>query len=156
MPECSAWEYERVGADLGLLLELFDRDLSALAERLPPTHVIYEAPLLLKWDKLPTLRRVYSMGAHLELWGRRRGVVVQEEDPKNLKRRLTGDSYAKKADMVRMAKRMGVRLPPGGAEGPAGDAADAYAAWLVGVTFHAKEHLPMLDQALYSRRGALL
>lgn len=155
-PECDAWQHEQVGNDYGRLLRAFRDDLNRLADRLPPTHVIYEAPLLLKWDKLPTLRRIYPMGSFLELWCIDHGVICQEEDPKALKKRLTGDSYAKKKDMVRVAKAMGVRLPPGPPDGPAGDAADGYAAWLVCIQHHCKEHLPMWDAALLQRRGALL
>lgn len=155
VPNCGAWFYaeEDTGADYGLLLELFRRDLEALAARHPPTHITYEAPLLMRWDKLQTLRRTYGLGAFLELWGRDRGAVVEEEDPKNLKRRLTGNSYAEKSEMVRMARQLGVQLPKGDA---AKDAADAFAAWLIGLQHHAKHHLPAWDQKLYGQRGRLL
>jgi len=111
-PICDVWTgYNETATDYGEMLHRWRSDLDALANRFPPTAILYEAPLLTRYDRLPTLRRTYSLGTFLELWGRDRGAHVREDDPKNLKRRLTGDSYAKKAAMVKMAKAMGVRLP---------------------------------------------
>lgn len=152
-PYAGAWLYDHVGDDLGELLELFDRDLCKLAERFPPHVITYEAPIKMQWDKLLTIRKIYSLGAYLELWARRRGVRVEEADPKALKVRLCGTHKAEKKEMVRMAVRLGINLPDGpGRE----DAADSFAAWLVGVQHHAKQHLPAWDAALYGGRGLLV
>lgn len=157
-PEAGVWKYDHCGNDLGLLLDLFDRDLNALADRLPPHAIIFEEPIKLQWDKTWTLRKLFSMAAHIELWALRRGraegrvIVCQEENSKVLKKRLTGRHNAEKPDMVAMAEKLGISLPEGkGRE----DAADSFAAWLVGIQHHAKEYLPRWDQALYSPRGFL-
>lgn len=152
-PHAGVWLYDHVGEDLGLLLDLLDADLCKLAERYPPTVIMYEAPLLLPYDTLLKLRKLYSLGAYIELWARRRGVKVQEADPKALKRRLCGTSKADKKEMVRMAVKLGIALPDGPGKD---DAADSFAAWLVGIEHHAKEFLPAWDSALYGGRGLLL
>lgn len=153
-PYAGAWLYDHVGEDLGELLDLLDRDLCKLEETHgTPRVIMYEAPLLLPYDTLLKLRKIYSMGAFVEWWARRRGVRVQEADPKALKRRLCGTAKADKKEMVRMAVKLGINLPDGpGKE----DAADSFAAWLVGIEHHAKQYLPMWDQALYGGRGLLL
>lgn len=154
MPAVGHWAYGYVGDDLGALLEAFERDLNAITARIGmPTHVIYEAPILLPSDRLLVLRKIYGLGAYLELWCKRHGIVCQEASAKALKKRLTGMHTASKDDMVKMCKRLGVPLPPGDA---AKDAADSFAAWLVGLTYHARKHVTAWDQALYSRRGFAL
>ena len=152
-PQAGAWTYPHTGDDLGLLLDSFDRDLCALADRHPPTVIVYEKPILTPYDKLLTLRKLYAVGAHLEFWGRRRGVLVQEEDLRTLKTRLTGSHKADKIAMVAMAKKCGIALPSGKA---AEDAADSFAAWLVGIQYHAKPYLPRWDALLHGSRGGLL
>lgn len=152
-PETGAWRYPHTGDDLGLLLDSFDRDLCALADRYPPTVIIYEAPILVPYDKLLKLRKLYALGAYLELWARRRGVLVQEEDLRTLKTRLTGSHKADKAEMVRMAKKCGIALPSGK---EAEDAADSFACWLCGIQHHAQPFLPRWDALLYGSRGGLL
>lgn len=152
-PYAGAWLYDHVGEDLGLLLELLERDLDALAVRFPPRVIMYEAPLLLPYDTLLKLRKIYSMGAFVELWARKRKVRVEEADPKALKRRLCGTAKADKKEMVRMAEKLGINLPDGPGKD---DAADSFAAWLVGIEHHAKQHLPKWDAALYGGRGLLL
>jgi hypothetical protein len=79
-------------------------------------------------------------------------VVCEEASAQALKKRLTGVHTAKKREMVAMCRGLGVRLPAGEA---AEDAADSFAAWLVGLTSHGRQHLTKWDQALYSHRGYL-
>lgn len=158
-PETGAWSHEHVGRDVGLLLELLRADMNALADRLPPDVIIFESPILTRFDTPMKLRKLYSMPGYIELWARdlakARGapVIVQEENLKVLKKLLTGSSKAEKPEMVAMARKMGITLPKG--EG-AKDAADAFAAWLCCVHNHAREHQPYWDRLLYSPRGGLL
>ena len=155
MPAVGAWFFDYCGDDYGLLLAEFDRCLTDLETRMgTPRVVIYEAPIApLPRDKLMTLRKLYSMGPYLELWCRGRGVRCEEAGNQALKKRLTGNHRAEKAMMVEMCRRLGVPLPRGDA---AKDAADSFAAWLIGVTHHARQHVTAWDQALYSRRGFAL
>lgn len=152
MPAVGAWHFDYCGNDLGQLLHDFDVELEKLAARMPPEVVIYEAPILLPSDKLLVLRKIYSMGAYVELWARKRGVKVEEASARALKKALTGNHMAKKDDMVAMARRLGLHLPAGEA---AKDAADSFAAWYVGLQNHARQHVTKWDQAIYSRRGFL-
>jgi len=148
-PTAGAWHYDYVGSDLGRLLSDFHDDIS----RLPaPTVIMYEAPMLTPRDRLLPLRKIYSMGAYVELWARQRGILVQETSAISLKKLLCGNHKASKDDMVAMAQKMGISLPEGEARK---DAADAFAAWLCGIQFHAREFQPKWDRALYSPRGRL-
>lgn len=151
-PAVGVFHYEYVGEDLGLLLEAFDLDLERLrGAHGMPTHLVYEAPVLVKQNTLIFMRKVHGMGAYLELWARRQGATCEEASPSALKKRLTGDHQASKIDMVNMCKRLGLPLPPGEA---AKDAADSVAAWLIGLQHHGdRGHLTKWDQAVYSRRG---
>jgi len=120
------------------------------------THLIYEAPILDRYrDKLNTIRRLYGMGFLVETWARVNGVVYAEEPVAVLKRELAGRAGASKDDMVYVARKCGLALPPTKADGLE-DAADAFAAWLIGVRHFARAHLPTWDRKLYSPRGALL
>jgi len=158
-PETGAWTYENVGTDVGLMLDLFHADLDALADRKPPTAIIFESPILTPFDTLLKLRKLYGMTGYVEIWARRWArrhnvhVIVQEEDLRTLKTRLTGSHKADKAEMVRMAKKCGITLPSGK---EAEDAADSFACWLCAIQHHAKPFLPRWDALLYGSRGGLL
>ena len=153
-PRVGAWTYDYVGADLAALLEAFEADMDRLESAFgTPKALIYESPLLLPHDRLLPLRKVYALGAYLELWCKRRGVVVEEASAVSLKKLLTGNHKAKKDDMVAMCRRLQISLPEGE---KSKDAADAVAAWLCGVHHHAREHQPMWDRMIYSPRGRLL
>lgn len=152
-PAVGVWEFEHCGEDLGHLLEQFDARLTRLAEQRPPSVILYEAPILKKFDALLKLRKLYSMGAYLELFGRRMGARVEEVSAKAMKKALTGNHEADKALMVAVCRRLGLRLPTG--EG-AKDAADSFAAWYVGVRLHAPEHAARWDTAIQQVRGGLL
>lgn len=152
MPACGAWTFDYCGTDLGQLLEDFDTKLTELAGRCPPDVIMYESPLLLPGDRLLVIRKLYAMGAYLELFGRRTGAKVEEASAKALKKALTGNSSASKNDMVAVCRGLRVPLPAGEA---AKDAADSFAAWYVGLIHHGKEHLPKWDQAILTRRGFL-
>lgn len=154
MPAVGAWKYDYVGADLGALIEAFNVDLERLvALHGTPSHVVYESPILLPHDKLLPLRKIFSMGGHLEWWCRRRLIVCTEVTPQALKKRLTGMRSASKEEMVAVCRRLGVPLP---ADDSAKDAADSFAAWLVCLTSYGKQNLPAWDQALYGKRGLLV
>lgn len=152
MPAVGVWHFEHCGDDLGQLLADLDRNLCNLADRMPPTAVVYEAPVLVKVNTLLFMRKVHAMGGYLELWCRRRNVICEEASPSKLKKALTGDHAAPKAAMVQICRRLGVKLPTGEA---AKDAADSFACWYVGLQGHGREHLTKWDTAIYGRRGSL-
>lgn len=152
-PAIGVWQFDYCGEDLGQLLADFRTELNKLDARGRPEAVIYEAPILLPSDKLLPLRKIYSMGGFLELWCRERGVRCEETSSKSIKKALTGNSFAKKDEMVAVVRRLGLPLPEGKV---AEDAADSFGAWYVGLQHHARQHVTRWDQAIYSRRGYAL
>lgn len=157
MPAVGAWSFDHCGDDIGELMHHLWKKLDALAAlRGMPVAVILESPILTERDfskgGLLKLRKLYGMVAVVELWCKFNGVRCEEASSKALKKRLTGNYLAKKPEMVAMCRRLRVPLPSGKA---AEDAADSFAAWLIGVENHARPQITKWDQALYGHRGFL-
>jgi hypothetical protein len=153
VPIAGAFRYDDLRPDdiIGLARR-YRADLRRLHERFHFTHAIFEAPLLDRYrDKVLTLRRRYGIDMVLELLCDDLGVVCEEEPFGPIKRELAGWAGASKDDMVYAAQKLGIVLPVTKAAGKE-DAADASAAWLIGVRLYARQHLPRWDQVLYSRR----
>lgn len=161
VPEVGAWPLEEVKGDYGFLLWQLDQYLTVAFNRFNPTALAYEAPILIArgkgkrqyGDKLSTLRLLYPMGAYVELFGRRAGVPVYEVTVSEIKREVTGNSYAPKDDMVAAARHCGLQLPTGPG---AMDAADAWGAWLLLLRSTDKARSLEWDKRIYTPRGALL
>lgn len=157
-PEVGAWRFPPAGEDLAALGVPFWRRLSALHARTPVGLVMYEAPLLDRYrDKVVVLRKTFGLGMLVETWaGLQDPPIPCEEEPFGaLKRELTGKAKAGKGDMVAVCERIGIPLPATKADGRE-DAADGFAAWLVAVRLHARQHLTAWDRRLYSRRSGYL
>lgn len=161
LPTAGAWSWPHVGDDLGELLDLFDQDLHGHIERFKPTSVAYEAPLLLhgrgggRADSILPLRKIYSLGAHLEWVCRSRGIECAEVDIRAVKKELAGFGTAQKSDMVFAAEKLGVALPKTKAAGIE-DAADALAVWLLLLRCREPRTSVKFDQALWSSRKSVL
>ena len=155
VPVADAWVYTQVEDDLGALGAALWADLDRLHRRFGLGVVLYEAPILVPGDKLLKLRKLYGMGVIVETWGKQNGVRVEEASVRALKKALAGYSGADKDAMVWAAEKMGVKLPDQINRGRR-DAADAVAAWLIAIRYHAKHHQTRWDRVLYSARGALL
>lgn len=155
-PEVGAFRFPHLGDDLGELGLRFDEFLDIHFDRFQPTSVGYESPILKPTDDLLKVRRIYGMGMVLETACARRGVPVWEKDLRDLKKELTGNIHADKADMVEMALLLGIDLPPSKAEGQE-DAADALAGWLIGIRALNPQASARWDAAIWSKgRGGLL
>lgn len=161
VPFADAWAFEQVGEDYGWLIDMLDGCLTTLFDRFSPGAVVYEAPILVAkggknryGDKLHVVRKLYSLGAHVEFVCRRRGIPCSEVSLFAMKRELTGSSHADKDDMVAVARQCGLELPKGpGAK----DAADAFAAWLIGLRHYDKATAAKWDAVVWSKgRNALL
>lgn len=153
IPDVEAWQLPHVTDSLGAMLADFDRQLNQHLDRYRPSLVVYESPIKTPYDKLWSIRRIYALGAHTEFVCLQRGIGCAEIDLRTIKKELAGFSAAKKADMVFVARKLGLRLPEGkGAE----DAADALGAWLVALRVRAPEYSRRWDSALWSNRGGLL
>lgn len=152
IPLANAWFFPDVGGDLGKLIDLLDKAFLALVEEHRITEVVYEAPILKRHDTLLKLRKLYSIGPHIEWRCRQKGIRCQEEDLRTLKKVLTGNHAAEKEDMVAAATRVGLYLPIGHGEK---DAADAFAAWLCLLRARDRDLFARWDQLLRKSRGGL-
>ena len=177
LPACGAFLFEPFGTDenpdLGGLLDLWDRYLAAHIEAYRPDVAVYEKPILVinrkfkKWgrgdngapplddagrtDKPGRLRKIYSMGAHLEFVCFRRGIECSEVTLQSIKREVTGNAQADKDAMVAVAQRVGLKLPATLAEGRE-DAADAWGAWLLALRQYQPAISREWDKRIWSRR----
>ena len=146
--------------ELGPVFDYWDKWLGQHLDEWKPERVIYEAPTLprptvnpvtgkaVQTTTLATTRRLYSMQAFLEVQCIRRGIPCFEAYLQTVKKELTGNGRADKADMVAMAKRCGLNPK-------SHDEADAFAVWLVAVRYYAKQHQEFWDKRIYSGRGFL-
>ena len=146
--------------DLGPVFDFWDRWLGKHLDEWEPTRVLYEAPTLprptidprtgkaVQRTTTATTRRLYSMQSFLEVQCLRRRIPCFECPIQSIKKELTGNGRAQKDDMVLMAKRCGLNPKTH-------DEADAFAVWLMGVRYYAKEHQQMWDKRIYSGKGFL-
>lgn len=155
MPEVGHWKFDGCGRNLGQLGDMFLRNLHTLHRRTGFTHVHAEEQILVRYrDKVLTLRKMYGLGMALQQFCFTRGIPFQEHGIAKLKRALAGDPKAEKADMIRVARKIGVPLPPGA---EAEDVADSFAAWYIGVGIDAKPHLQAWHRKIWGPgRGGLL
>ncbi len=168
IPEAGAFELPQLGEDLGKMLDLFNNYIGLLIDRSHPVAILYEKPLLVinrltdeygnllpgRTDDLLTIRKIYSLGSHLEYVARRRGIECSEVGLQAIKKEVTGNHRAKKAEIVAVAKRIGLQLPikSKGEE----DAADSWGAWLVGLRTYNPAASRRWDRLVHSPRGTLL
>lgn len=157
LPEVGAFAFDQTRDVFGDLAERWEDYLEVHFQRFRPLHVVYEQPLLTPTDKLLTIRKIYGMGFQLEgfvrRWSKRIGrtVTCEEVTVAAIKKELTGGRRAEKADMVAVARKVGLVLPTPGAD----DAADAFGAWLLGVRQYNRSQSANWDRRIWSPRGAL-
>jgi len=158
VPEAGCIKLSDHGKDDGALGKLgaqFQAGVMSLHRRFPASHWICERPLLMPHDARWTLMRTYGLTCLLATIAEKLGVAFCFVDYDEAKIELAGTRKASKADMVFVAEKLGVALPPTKGDGRE-DAADATAVWKVGVRLFAPQYLKRLDQALYSTRGGLI
>lgn len=169
VPACGAWSFPPVKAedgshDFGLLLATLDEYLTNCHARRPFEAVSYEAPILVfqrrgpdgavaRNDNLGTLRLLYPLGAFVEYWCHIRSIPCFEVSVQAIKKEVGGHRHAAKADLVFVAERAGLKLPPGAGRE---DAADAFGAWLCLLRHLHSARSADWDRRIYSPRGALL
>lgn len=156
-PAAAAWRFDDIAAEDEERLFVRYRDrLAGLHTDFGFTHLIFEEPFIDRYrDKQSSLARRFGLDAILQLFCADHGVICEQAPWGALKRALGGSPKASKDDMVAGALKLGVALPKTKADGRE-DAADASAAWLIGVGHYARQHQAALDRRLYSARGALL
>lgn len=161
IPDCGAWKFPDVGADYGLLLETLEGYLDVAFQRFAPDAVGFEAPILIArgkgnrryGDKLSTLRLLYPMSAFVEWYCRKAKVPCAEVLVSQIKKEVTGNSYAAKDDIVAVARKCGLILPTGPG---AMDAADAWGGWLLLLRHYDKATSAEWDKRIWTPKGALL
>lgn len=152
-PDCGVWEFPQCGDDLGRMLCVLDDFLTITVDRFKPTVMVYEAPILRRIDDLLKVRKLYSLGSHVEFVCRRRGIECHEVSIAAIKKEVTGNAFAEKDDMVAVARTVGLTLPKGpGAK----DAADSFGGWLLALRHYEPEFSAAWDKRIWSGRSALL
>lgn len=155
LPTSSAWRFEQCGDDLGLMLHQIDEKLCDFLDEHRPEAVAYESPILTHFDKLQSVRKTFSLGAHIEFVCHRRDIPCFEVDLRAVKKELAGIPGASKADMVYAAEKLGVVLPITLADGRE-DAADSLGVWLLLLRAKRPRLSAEFDRVLWGARGALL
>ncbi len=153
VPLVGAWEFGPVEGDYGLLLSNLNDYLDVAHRRFAFTHVGVEAPIFVPGDKLSKLRLLYPLPAFVAWWCRERGITFREYTVQAVKQAVGGSAHAGKPDMVHVARKCGLELPPGPGEK---DAADAFGVWILMLREFAPAHSRRWDTRLFSPRGALL
>jgi Holliday junction resolvasome RuvABC endonuclease subunit len=134
-PQLGVWKFDPCEGDYGFLLDQLHDHLSICLDRFRPEVVGYEKPILVTTgrgspygDSLERLRMIYPLGAFVEWMCRTRGIRCFEVTVGEVKKTVTGSGRADKADVVAIARKVGLTLPPKTAG--AGDASDAWGVWL--------------------------
>lgn len=138
----------------GALFSAFRSWLVETLDHLAPDVVIFEQPILPKPflkagvlifpTKIEATLILQGLVAILEVECHDRGILCVHTTVGEVKKQLTGNGKAEKDDMVRAARKMGLRIA-------VDDEADAAAVWLVGVRHYAREHLHRFDSLLWGR-----
>lgn len=168
LPDCGAWELEAArqedgSYEFGRMLASLEGYLDVAFSRFRPEAVAYECPLLITrrrgpdgrtfGDNLTKLRLLYPLSAFVEWYCFKAGVPCFEVTVSAIKKEVTGNHQAEKDDLVAVARKVGLVLPPG--EG-AKDAADAWGAWLLMVRHFSPDLSRAWDQRIWTPRGAML
>jgi hypothetical protein len=141
----------------GQLFHTFSRWMREKLATVQPDVLIFEAPILpqpflrngriVYPTKLETTLILQGLVAIVELECHGVCTCVQTTVGE-VKKQLTGNGKAEKPDMVRAARKMGLRIA-------VDDEADAAGVWLVGVRYYAKQHLHRFDRMLWGRGATL-
>jgi hypothetical protein len=150
VPRASAFELLEKH-DLGALGCEFQRHVLMVHAAYPSTHWFVEQPLLLPRDRRHDLQRTYGITFLLLTLGAKLGIACDAVEVGTVKREFAGRG-ASKADMVRIAERLGIDLPTKGRK----DAADASGVWKVGLRLVRSPHLGRWDKAVYQGQGRIL
>lgn len=155
LPECGAVCLDQHDDDIGACLAQFHGFLSHHFDAHRPDKVVVEAPMLNpRRDKLLTIRKIYSINAHLEWFCQAKGVECSEVSAKAIKTEVTGSHLAAKDDLVAVALQCGLRLPkPSHGQK---DAADAFGGWLMALRHYDRATRSKWDTAIWSKRGFLI
>lgn len=129
------------GPEIGPFLDFWDQWLDLLLGRHSPEQICYEAPFIdTSKANITTVRKLSSLGSHLELICYRRKLPVREVSNISAKKAV-GSGKFKKDDVMAAARRCG--LDPSNY-----DESDAWAVWIATVKDMAPASAPFWDGKL--------
>lgn len=121
------------GPDVGRFLCAWQDWLEPKVREVEPTLIVFEAPILAGQTQIATTRKLQGMAGVTEMVGTRLGIEVAEIATSQVKKALTGNGRAEKADMIAAARHYGF-------DPTCSDEADAFGIWLCALRLrHPKE-----------------
>lgn len=146
VPTLEHFRLPSTGDEVGRFLAAFEDRVVELINRVCPTLIIFEAPVLPRAKFNPvskkveggvsilTTRKLQGLAGELERIAFREGIECAEVQPSQVKMALTGKGNAKKPDMVRACRAFGLDPHTYQHErADASDEADAFGVWLYAV-----------------------
>lgn len=146
LPRLDSFRLPSTGEDVGRFLCAYEDRLRGLLDRVKPTILVFEAPVLprAKFNKitkrveggvsLMTTRKLQGLAGVTEMVAHRQGLPCHEVQPAEAKQALTGKGNAKKPAMVADCRAFGLSpktyIQDGGL---ASDEADAFGVWLCAI-----------------------
>lgn len=113
----------KTGPDVGAFLCAWEDWLNPWVREVEPTLIVFEAPILAGQTQIATTRKLQGMAGVTEMVGHRLGIEVAEVATSQVKKALTGNGRAEKADMMAAARHYGF-------DPQTSDEADAFGIWL--------------------------
>lgn len=167
VPTLDHFRLASTGDEVGRFVNEFEDRIRAIIERIEPTLIVFEAPVLprAKFNPLTkkveggvsiiTTRKLQGLAAMLEAIADREKLECKELQPSQVKQALTGKGNAKKPEMVRACRGYG--LDPhtyiqNGEE--ASDEADAFGIWLCALRLRHPTQAGRWDPLNFQRRAA--
>lgn len=143
VPTLDHFRLPSTGDDVGRFLADFEDRMLALLDKVAPSLVVFEAPVLPRAKFNPktkkveggvsilTTRKLQGLAGELERIAYRQGVECAELQPSQVKQALTGKGNAKKPAMVAACRAFGLDPHTYTYQGEdASDEADAFGVWL--------------------------
>lgn len=126
------------GADVGRFLCAWQDWLEPMVREIEPTLLVFEAPILAGQTQIATTRKLQGMAGVTEMVAHRAGIEVAELSTSTVKKALTGNGRAEKADMMAHARAYGFSPV-------VSDEADAFGIWLCALRLRHPTHAGRWD-----------
>lgn len=135
------------GPDVGRFLCAWQDWLEPKVREVGPTLVIFEAPILPAQTQMATTRKLQGMAGVTEMVCHRAGIEVAEVATSQVKKALTGNGRAEKADMIDAARHYGF-------DPQTSDEADAFGIWLCALRLRHPTQAGRWDPINFQRRAS--
>lgn len=158
VPTLDHFRLPSTGDDVGRFLAAFEDHILAMLDKVEPSLIIFEAPVLprAKYNavkkkveggvSLITTRKLQGLAGELERIAFRQGLECAEVQPSQVKQAMTGKGNAKKPDMVRACRAFGLDPHTYTHNGEdASDEADAFGVWLCALRLRHPTHAGRWD-----------